>query len=74
MLLPELADDARGTGQVRPLRQRQRVGDLRVAGPVPTCRHGLRRHYTARKADVERVLPGLRVAVEDLMHQANLVG
>jgi hypothetical protein len=27
----------------------------------------------ARKADVDRVLPGLRVTVEDLLHQANLV-
>jgi len=31
------------------------------------------RHYMARKGDVDRVLPGLRVAVEDLLHQANLV-
>jgi hypothetical protein len=27
----------------------------------------------ARKADVDRVLPGLRVAVEDLLHHAGLV-
>jgi hypothetical protein len=31
------------------------------------------RHYMARKADVDRVLPGLRVMVEDLLHHANLV-
>lgn len=31
------------------------------------------RHYMARKADVDRVLPGLRVTVEDLLHHANLV-
>jgi len=31
------------------------------------------RHYMARKADVDRLLPGLRVAVEDLMHHASLV-
>lgn len=30
------------------------------------------RHYMARKADVDRVLPGLRVAVEDLLHHSNL--
>ena len=30
------------------------------------------RHYMARKADVDRVLPGLRVAVEDLLNHANL--
>jgi hypothetical protein len=28
------------------------------------------RHYFARKADVDKVLPGLRLAVEDLLHQA----
>src|SRR5262249_45522784 len=27
------------------------------------------RHYMARKADVDKVLPALRVAVEDLLHQ-----
>jgi hypothetical protein len=31
------------------------------------------RHYMARKSDVDRVLPGLRVTVEDLLHHANLV-
>lgn len=31
------------------------------------------RHFVARKVDVDRVLPGLRVAVEDLLHHANLV-
>lgn len=31
------------------------------------------RHFMARKADVDRVLPGLRVAVEDLLHQAGFV-
>jgi hypothetical protein len=31
------------------------------------------RHYMARKADVDKVLPGLRVAVEDLLHHANLL-
>jgi hypothetical protein len=31
------------------------------------------RHYMARKADVDKVLPGLRVMVEDLLHHANLV-
>lgn len=31
------------------------------------------RHYLARKADVDKVLPGLRVAVEDLLHHAKLV-
>lgn len=31
------------------------------------------RHYMARKADVDRVLPGLRVAVEDLLNHAGLV-
>jgi hypothetical protein len=31
------------------------------------------RHYMARKADVDKVLPGLRVTVEDLLHHANLV-
>jgi hypothetical protein len=31
------------------------------------------RHYMARKVDVDKVLPGLRVAVEDLLHHANLV-
>src|SRR5262249_51223969 len=30
------------------------------------------RHYMARKADVDKVLPGLRVAVEELLHQAGL--
>jgi hypothetical protein len=30
------------------------------------------RHYLARKADVERMLPGLRVVVEDLLHHAGL--
>lgn len=31
------------------------------------------RHYLSRKADVDRVLPGLRVTVEDLLHHAALV-
>jgi hypothetical protein len=31
------------------------------------------RHYVARKADVDKVLPGLRVTVEDLLHHATLV-
>jgi hypothetical protein len=31
------------------------------------------RHYMARKVDVDKVLPGLRVTVEDLLHHANLV-
>src|SRR5262249_21203980 len=31
------------------------------------------RHYLARKADMDKVLPGLRVTVEDLLHHANLV-
>ena len=31
------------------------------------------RHYMARKADVDKVLPGLRVVVEDLLHQGKLV-
>jgi hypothetical protein len=31
------------------------------------------RHYMARKTDVDRVLSGLRVAVEDLLHHAGLV-
>jgi hypothetical protein len=30
------------------------------------------RHYLARKGDVDKVLPGLRVAVEDLLHLAGL--
>ncbi len=30
------------------------------------------RHYMARKPDVDKVLPGLRVAVEDLLHHACL--
>jgi hypothetical protein len=31
------------------------------------------RHYMARKTDVDKVLPSLRVTVEDLLHHANLV-
>jgi len=31
------------------------------------------RYYMARKGDVDKVLPGLRVAVEDLLHQAGIV-
>jgi hypothetical protein len=31
------------------------------------------RYYMARKTDVEQVLPGLRVAVEDLLHHAGLI-
>jgi hypothetical protein len=31
------------------------------------------RHFLARKVDVDKVLPGLRVTVEDLLHHANLV-
>jgi hypothetical protein len=31
------------------------------------------RYYVARKADVDKVLPGLRVAVEDLLHHADLI-
>ena len=31
------------------------------------------RYYMAPKADVDKLLPGLRVTVEDLLHHANLV-
>jgi hypothetical protein len=31
------------------------------------------RHFMARKVDVDKLLPGLRVTVEDLLHHANLV-
>lgn len=32
------------------------------------------RHFMARKVDVDKLLPGLRVTVEDLLHHTNLVG
>jgi hypothetical protein len=31
------------------------------------------RHYMARKVDLDKLLPGLRFVVEDLLHHANLV-
>jgi hypothetical protein len=31
------------------------------------------RHCIARNVDVDRMLPGLRVAVEELLHRANLL-